>query len=151
MPDPDPLEFDTPHGPARVHVRPADDAVGALVLGNGAGGLGHRSGPGRGHRDRRCRADLGLRWSSSPIGSPGGGRPLHARQLDASWVAVVDQLRAGPLHGLDVVTGGRSSGARVACRTATAIGARGVLCLAFPLQPPRRRTATADPPTAWTA
>ena len=35
----------------------------------------------------------------------------------------------------------------MACRTATAIGARGVLCLAFPLQPPRRRTATADPPS----
>jgi predicted alpha/beta-hydrolase family hydrolase len=36
------------------------------------------------------------------------------------------------------VTGGRSSGARVACRTAEATGAVGVLCLAFPFQPPRR-------------
>ena len=36
-------------------------------------------------------------------------------------------------------TGGRSSGARVACRTATETGAAGVLCLAFPLHPPRRR------------
>ena len=40
---------------------------------------------------------------------------------------------------LPIVTGGRSSGARVACRTATATGAAGVLCLAFPLHPPRRR------------
>jgi predicted alpha/beta-hydrolase family hydrolase len=45
------------------------------------------------------------------------------------------------------VTGGRSSGARVACRTAAATGAAGVLCLAFPLQPPQRRTATEPPPS----
>jgi predicted alpha/beta-hydrolase family hydrolase len=49
---------------------------------------------------------------------------------------VVEQLRAGPLAGLPVVTGGRSSGARVACRTAEAVGAVGVLCLAFPLVAP---------------
>ena len=56
-------------------------------------------------------------------------------------------LRAGPLAGVEVVTGGRSSGARVACRTAGATGAAGVLCLAFPLVPPRRRTATEPPPS----
>ena len=49
---------------------------------------------------------------------------------------MVEQLRAGPLAGLAVVTGGRSSGARVACRTAAAVGAVGVLCLAFPLFAP---------------
>ena len=64
--------------------------------------------------------------------------PAPARQLDAAWIAVVDHLRAGELHGLPLVTGGRSSGARVACRTAEATGAVAVLCLAFPLLPPRR-------------
>ena len=34
--------------------------------------------------------------------------------------------------------GGRSSGARVACRTAAQTRATGVLCLAFPLHPPGR-------------
>jgi predicted alpha/beta-hydrolase family hydrolase len=58
---------------------------------------------------------------------------------------VVDALRGGPLQGLALVAGGRSLGARVACRTAETTGAIGVLCLAFPLQPPRRRAA-ADPP-----
>jgi predicted alpha/beta-hydrolase family hydrolase len=44
--------------------------------------------------------------------------------------------------GLPVVTGGRSSGARVACRTAEQCGAAGVVCLAFPLRPPRRPEQT---------
>src|SRR6185295_12464718 len=60
---------------------------------------------------------------------------------------VVEQLVAGDLHGLPLVTGGRSSGARVACRTAAATGAAGVLCLAFPLVPPQRRSATEPPPS----
>jgi predicted alpha/beta-hydrolase family hydrolase len=64
--------------------------------------------------------------------------PPPARQLDATWIAVIDDLRAGPLRGLPLIAGGRSSGARVACRTADATGAIGVLCLAFPLRPPRR-------------
>lgn len=61
-----------------------------------------------------------------------------AKQLDAAWTAVVDALRAGELADLPLITGGRSSGARVACRTAAATDAAAVLCLAFPLLPPRR-------------
>jgi predicted alpha/beta-hydrolase family hydrolase len=57
---------------------------------------------------------------------------------------VVDHLREGKLKGLPLVVGGRSLGARVACRTAEATGAVAVLCLAFPLQP-RRRSASAAP------
>ena len=59
------------------------------------------------------------------------------RQLDAAWTAVIEQLAAEELSGLPIVPGGRSAGARVACRTAAA-GSVGVLCLAFPLQPPAR-------------
>jgi len=58
---------------------------------------------------------------------------------------VIDHLLAGDLHGLSLVVGGRSSGARVACRTAVATGAVGALCLAFPLQPPRRPGVTPAP------
>ena len=50
---------------------------------------------------------------------------------------VVDELRRRRFRELPLVVGGRSSGARVACRTAGATGAVGVLCLAFPLQPPQ--------------
>src|SRR6185436_16285423 len=57
---------------------------------------------------------------------------------DAAWVAVVEQLRRGALRRLPLLVGGRSSGARVACRTADALDATSVLCLAFPLRPPPR-------------
>jgi predicted alpha/beta-hydrolase family hydrolase len=56
--------------------------------------------------------------------------------LDAAWISICEQLAAGALRGLPLITGGRSSGARVACRTAAATGAVGVLCLAFPLVAP---------------
>ena len=53
----------------------------------------------------------------------------------------MEQLCAGELRKLPLLIGGRSSGARVACRTASEVGAAGVLCLAFPLQPPGRASA----------
>jgi predicted alpha/beta-hydrolase family hydrolase len=58
---------------------------------------------------------------------------------------VVEHLLARDLRGLPLVVGGRSLGARVACRTAAETGAVGVLCLAFPLQPPRRAAGSASP------
>ena len=68
--------------------------------------------------------------------SPAERSPAPAHQLDAAWVEVVDHLA---LAGAPLVVGGRSSGARVACRTAAAVGADAVLCLAFPLLPPPRQ------------
>jgi predicted alpha/beta-hydrolase family hydrolase len=56
--------------------------------------------------------------------------------LDEAWISAVEQLRAGPLRDLPLIAGGRSAGARVACRTARATGAIAVLCLAFPLIAP---------------
>src|SRR6185503_5445558 len=64
--------------------------------------------------------------------------PAPAKQLDAAWVTVLEWLRADPLAGLMLLAGGRSSGARVACRTAADTAAAAVLCLAFPLHPPGR-------------
>jgi uncharacterized protein len=140
------LELATPHGPARAHLHPADGAVAAVVLGHGAGG-------GVGAPDLRAATDaaLGAGWSVALVEQPyrvaGRRSAAPAPQLDASWTAVVAQLREGPLAGVPVVGGGRSSGARVACRTAAATGAIGVLCLAFPLVPPQRRDATGPPKT----
>jgi predicted alpha/beta-hydrolase family hydrolase len=71
-----------------------------------------------------------------PYRVAGRRSPAPARQLDEAWIAVIEALHRGPLRGLELVTGGRSSGARVACRTASATGAIGVLCLAFPVHPP---------------
>jgi predicted alpha/beta-hydrolase family hydrolase len=80
-----------------------------------------------------------------PYRVAGRRAPAPAHQLDAAWTAVVEYLRAGPLPGLPLVVGGRSAGARVACRTAKASGALAVICLAFPLQPPSRSGAAPRP------
>jgi predicted alpha/beta-hydrolase family hydrolase len=134
------LELDTPHGRARAHVHPAAERRGALVLGHGAAG-------GVTSRDLLAVTEVARaeRFSVALVEQPyrvaGRRSPAPAHQLDVSWIAVVEQLLARELRGLALVVGGRSSGARVACRTAGATGADGVLCLAFPLQPPRRSAA----------
>jgi predicted alpha/beta-hydrolase family hydrolase len=140
------LEVDTPHGRAHAHLQPADDPRAALVLGHGAAG-------GVGSRDLVAVAAVGRAEGMSvvlveqPYRVAGRRAAAPARQLDAAWTAVVGRLRADELRGLPLVVGGRSSGARVACRTAEATGAVGVVCLAFPLQPPRRAAATAPSPS----
>jgi predicted alpha/beta-hydrolase family hydrolase len=82
-----------------------------------------------------------------PYRVAGRRSPAPAAHLDTAWIAVVEHLTRTPFAGLPVVTGGRSSGARVACRTAAATGAVAVLCLAFPLQPARRRRSGELPPS----
>ncbi|MBV9605758.1 MAG: alpha/beta hydrolase [Solirubrobacterales bacterium] len=133
----DTIEIDTAHGPARAHVSKVRRAVGALVLGHGAGG-------GVGARDLTAAAEaaaaagLSVALVEQPYRVAGQRSPAPAPQLDTAWAAVLAELKAGPLRRLPIVTGGRSSGARVACRTADETGAAGVLCLAFPLHPPGR-------------
>ncbi|GAA3457853.1 alpha/beta hydrolase family protein [Dactylosporangium matsuzakiense] len=72
---------------------------------------------------------------TQPYRVAGRRAPAPAAQLDAAWLAVVARLRKN-LALTALVVGGRSSGARVACRTAVAAGADRVLALAFPLHPP---------------
>ena len=76
-----------------------------------------------------------------PYRVAGKRAPAPADRLDEAWASVVEQLRAGELDGLPLVTGGRSAGARVACRTAAATGSVGVLCLAFPVHAPGKASA----------
>jgi predicted alpha/beta-hydrolase family hydrolase len=109
--------------------------VGALVLGHGAGG-GTES-PDLVATARAARtADFSVALVEQPYRVAGRRAQPPARQLDASWLAVIDQLRAVALGQLPLVVGGRSAGARVACRTAAEAGAVAVVCLAFPLHPP---------------
>lgn len=73
---------------------------------------------------------------TQPYRVAGRRSPAPAAHLDEAFAAVVGGVRrAAKLRGLPLVVGGRSSGARVACRTAVALGAVGVLALAFPLYP----------------
>jgi predicted alpha/beta-hydrolase family hydrolase len=131
------VELETPHGPARAHVEVADDARAALVLGHGAGG-------GVAARDLVAAQQVALEEGvavalvEQPYLVAGRRSPAPAPQLDAAWIAAVEQLLDGALRALPLIAGGRSAGARVACRTAAATGAVGVLCLAFPLHPPGR-------------
>jgi predicted alpha/beta-hydrolase family hydrolase len=129
--------FETPHGRANAYVHPVAGARGAIVLGHGAGGSVTA-------RDLNAVRDVAVARGftavlvEQPYRVAGRRSPAPAAQLDAAWTSVVEQLRDGELRGLPLVVGGRSSGARVACRTAAATGAAGVLCLAFPLQPAAR-------------
>jgi predicted alpha/beta-hydrolase family hydrolase len=135
------LEVDTPHGPARAHLHPAAEPVGALVLGHGAAG-------GVAAADLRTATSAALeaRFSVALVEQPylvaGRRSPAPAKQLDTAWTAVVEHLRGGELRDLPLVTGGRSAGARVACRTVGGTGAVAVLCLAFPVHPPGRPEKT---------
>ena len=131
----DPIEIETPHGPARAVLTVADGAVGALVLGHGAGG-------GVDAPDIQAAAgvavDAGFTVAlvEQPYRVAGRRSPAPAKQLDAAWTAVIAALRERELAELRLVAGGRSLGARVACRTAAEVGAEAVLCLAFPVHPP---------------
>lgn len=134
-------EVETPLGPARAHVRsPAGPPVGRLVLGHGAGG-----GLGAPDITEATRVAVGAGWEVVGVEQPwrvAGKRIAPAPpRLDTGWLAVLEWLAEHPASGGGVfggplVVGGRSAGARVACRTAAGLGARAVLCLAFPLHPP---------------
>jgi len=138
------LEVETPHGPAAAHIHGADEATAALVLGHGAGG-------GVTAPDLVAAADAALAEGltavliEQPYRVAGRRSPAPARQLDSAWTAVVECLIEDELRGLPLVVGGRSLGARVACRTVDAAGAAAVLCLAFPLQPPARAGGAPSP------
>ena len=135
------IELPTPHGFARAYLTAAADARAALVLGHGAGG--GISAPDLTAAAAAASAEgLTVVLVEQPYRVAGRRSPAPAHQLDAAWVAAIAALREKKLSGLPLIAGGRSSGARVACRTAQSTGAVGVLCLAFPLQPPRRAEAT---------
>lgn len=130
-------ELDTPVGPARAHLTGTAER-GLVVLGHGAGG-----GVEAADLVAVAAALTAAGWAVARVEQPyrvrGRRAPEPAARLDAAWTAAVTRLRADPdLARGRLVTGGRSSGARVACRTAAAVGADAVVCLAFPLVPPRR-------------
>ncbi|MDT4938083.1 MAG: uncharacterized protein QOG80_1754 [Pseudonocardiales bacterium] len=133
------ISVETPVGTAEVDIdRPSGPASALVVLGHGAGG-------GIDAPDIRAArtACLGVGCTVVRVLQPyrvaGKRSPSPASTLDTAWVAVVEAVRRRRgLRELPLIVGGRSSGARVACRTAADVGAVGVVCLAFPLHPPGR-------------
>ncbi|MFI6285353.1 alpha/beta family hydrolase [Streptomyces sp. NPDC051018] len=125
-------DVETEAGDARVTWYEADDAWLVLALSHGAGG-------GIGARDLKGIAEVlpGEGVTVALVEQPwrvAGKKIAPApKALDTGWRGIWPVV-AG--HGLPVVAGGRSAGARVACRTALELGAAGVLALSFPLHPP---------------
>lgn len=126
---------ETSAGPAEVALTAGAPGTGLLVLTHGS--AGRVDAP-----DLVALRDTAhaLGWTVAAVTQPfrlaGGRAPGSVVRQDAAWREVVTALLAtvpGPL-----VQAGRSNGARVACRTADALGAVGVVCLAFPVHPPGR-------------
>jgi uncharacterized protein len=138
------VEIETPHGPARVHLHPVDGPKAAMVLGHGAGGgveAPDLVAATEAANSRRVTVAL----VEQPYRVAGRRSPAPAKQLDAAWIAVLEHLRSNELSSLSLIVGGRSLGARVACRTVEETEGSAVLCLAFPLQPPARKGKEASP------
>ncbi len=135
------MEINTAEGTALADVtRPADDGAGPaflLVLTHGSGGRVATP-------DVLAVQAAGLRLGAvaalvtQPYRVKGQRAPGNADRQDAAWAEVIGALYGSVGAGLPLIQGGRSNGARVACRTAQAVGARGVIALAFPLHPPGR-------------
>ncbi|MFI7115563.1 alpha/beta family hydrolase [Amycolatopsis sp. NPDC049868] len=134
------LEIDTAYGPARAELHCAEEGIAVLMLGHGAGG-------GIGAKDlvavTRAAQAAGVHVAlvEQPYRVAGRRAPAPATQLDTAWLTVADEI-SERFDDLPIVFGGRSSGARVACRTAAAGQAVAVLCLAFPEHPPGKPEKT---------
>ncbi|MDN5860117.1 MAG: alpha/beta hydrolase [Pseudonocardia sp.] len=146
-----PVDIDTPHGPARVTRHDADRPRALLLLGHGAGG-GITAPDLLAATRAALESGVSVGLVEQPYRVAGRRAPAPAAQRDAAWLTVAAaqrraQSRAQP-DRLPLLFGGRSSGARVACRTATVGGAAGVLCLAFPEHPPGKPEKTRLPELA---
>jgi predicted alpha/beta-hydrolase family hydrolase len=141
MPRSSELVVPTPAGPARVVPALAKRAWATLVLGHGAGG-------GLGARDLVALAErlpaegVSVLLVESPWRVAGRRAASPPATLDVAWRVVVPAVVEAGMAGGALILGGRSAGARVACRTAAELAAAGVLALAFPLHPPGRPQAS---------
>jgi uncharacterized protein len=128
------VEIITAAGPAVAETDTAEHPAFLLVLTHGAGG-GVRS------KDIMAASTAGLEAGAvvvrvtQPYRVRGARAPGSPQRQDAAWLEIIRALRDA-YSGLPLVQGGRSNGARLACRTAQPAGAEAVIALAFPLHPP---------------
>ncbi|MER6186342.1 alpha/beta family hydrolase [Streptomyces sp. NPDC001652] len=124
----------TDAGDARITWHPAKKARLVLAVSHGAGGgieardLRALAGTLPAHGVSVALVEQPWRVAGKKVASP-------PKTLDVGWRGIWPAVAA---PGLPVVSGGRSAGARVACRTAVELGAAAVLALSFPLHPPGR-------------
>jgi predicted alpha/beta-hydrolase family hydrolase len=131
------VPVDTPQGPGRFFLDPAERPNSILVLGHGAGGgiaavdleLLARHLPAIG--TSVVRFEQPWRTAGRKVGAP-------PPKLDEAWCAALDWLVGQEWGRHQLLVGGRSAGARVACRTASQTNPAAIVCLAFPLHLPGR-------------
>jgi predicted alpha/beta-hydrolase family hydrolase len=130
------VDVETPGGPARVDLNRPPSAVALLTLTHGAAG-GVETADLLAIRTAASAAGIAVALITQPFRVAGRRTPPAPRAQDEAWLAIVTAM-GRRVRRVPVVVGGRSNGARVACRTAAATGAAGVVALAFPLHPPGR-------------
>lgn len=133
------VEIPTPAGAAVAEIdRPRTPPIAWLVLTHGAGG-GVDTADVSAVRAAALKAGIVVVRLTQPYRVAGRSTPSAPAKQDEAWLAAIAVLRRRKLlAGLPLVTGGRSNGARVACRTAAAAGAVAVVAMAFPVHPPGR-------------
>jgi uncharacterized protein len=128
------MEIVTGAGPARAELEAPGEPGFLLVLTHGAGG-GVATKDIFAARRAGLAAGAAVALVTQPYRVRGARAPGAPDRQDAAWLEIISALR-GDYPGLPLVQGGRSNGARLACRTAPAVGAAAVVALAFPLHPP---------------
>ncbi|MCW2900661.1 MAG: hydrolase of the alpha/beta-hydrolase fold-like protein [Streptosporangiaceae bacterium] len=130
------MDILTSHGPARVDLDPVGNPAFVLALTHGSNG-------GVEAADLLAVREVALALGGTvarvlqPFRAAGRRAPGSAVKQDKAWLEVIEAVR-DHIGAIPLIQGGRSNGARVACRTARTAGARGVVALAFPLHPPGR-------------
>lgn len=130
------IEIATAAGPAGLALDDPADPAFLLVLTHGSNG-GVDAPDLLAVREVALAAGGAVARIMQPFRQAGRRAPGAPDKQDAAWLEILDRLH-GVAAGRPLIQGGRSNGARVACRTAGPAGARGVVALAFPLHPPGR-------------
>ena len=139
------VEVPTSQGPAQAELTlPGGPGAPSFLLALTHGAGGTVAAPDlRAARDAALRLGGAVALITQPYRVRGARAPGSAARQDEAWQEIIASLRDGAWlvlgRGIPLIVGGRSNGARVACRTAVAVAATGVIALAFPLRPPRPR------------
>lgn len=134
------MRIDTSAGPAEIELDRPPRAKFLLLLTHGSGG-GVDARDLLAVRDRAVALGGAVARVIQPYRVAGRRAPGSATVQDAAWLEIAAALRK-KVRKVPLIQGGRSNGARVACRTAVEVGAKGVVALSFPLHPPGKPEKT---------
>lgn len=131
----------TSAGPAEIELERSPESRFLLVLTHGSGG-GTETADLLAVRDAALASGAVVASVQQPYRVAGRRAPGSAAAQDAAWLEIIAGIRAEAGTAVPLIQGGRSNGARVACRTARAVAARGIIALSFPLHPPGKPEKT---------